>query len=151
MQWLLTKDWTTLVAQCSATPATVAATPPCSATPFQTQISVRHLPGQGGCTSILRPVAQDVRLLICSLWRCSSGSSTCSVTRQKDQGCSLRDSSQRQRQVQRQSLACISTSDPTIRGPYQRVGIQTTVSCGSRACSTSRLRTTSGTAEEKQA
>ena len=40
-----------LVAQCSATPATVAATPPCSATcsatPFQTQISVRHLPGQG--------------------------------------------------------------------------------------------------------
>ena len=26
----------TLVAQCSATPATVAATPPCSATPFQT-------------------------------------------------------------------------------------------------------------------
>ena len=37
-----------LVAQCSATPATVAATPPCSATPFQTQILVRHLPGQGG-------------------------------------------------------------------------------------------------------
>ena len=37
-----------LVAQCSATPATVAATPPCSATPFQTQISVRHLAGQGG-------------------------------------------------------------------------------------------------------
>ena len=37
-----------LVAQCSATPATVAATPPCSATPFQTQISVRQLPGQGG-------------------------------------------------------------------------------------------------------
>ena len=37
-----------LVAQCSATPATVAATPPCSATPFQTQIWVRHLPGQGG-------------------------------------------------------------------------------------------------------
>ena len=27
---------TSLVAQCSATPATVAATPPCSATPFQT-------------------------------------------------------------------------------------------------------------------
>ena len=42
-----------LVAQCSATPATVAATPPCSATPFQTQISVRHLPahrGGGGAT-----------------------------------------------------------------------------------------------------
>ena len=38
----------TLVAQCSATPATVPATPPCSATPFQTQISVRHLPGMGG-------------------------------------------------------------------------------------------------------
>ena len=37
-----------LVAQCSATPATVAATPPCSATPFQTQISVRHLLAQGG-------------------------------------------------------------------------------------------------------
>ena len=37
-----------LVAQCSATPATVAATPPCSATPFQTQISVRQLPGTGG-------------------------------------------------------------------------------------------------------
>ena len=37
-----------LVAQCSATPATVATTPPCSATPFQTQISVRHLPGMGG-------------------------------------------------------------------------------------------------------
>ena len=46
-----------LVAQCSATPATVAATPPCSATPFQTQISVRHLLGEGGgrCdTKILR-------------------------------------------------------------------------------------------------
>ena len=37
-----------LVAQCSATPAIVPATPPCSATPFQTQISVRHLPAQGG-------------------------------------------------------------------------------------------------------
>ena len=37
-----------LVAQCSATPATVAATTPCSATPFQTQISVRHLPARGG-------------------------------------------------------------------------------------------------------
>ena len=37
-----------LVAQCSATPATVAATPLCSATPFQTQISVRHLPAHGG-------------------------------------------------------------------------------------------------------
>ena len=37
-----------LVAQCGATPATVAATPPCSATPFRTQISVRHLPAQGG-------------------------------------------------------------------------------------------------------
>ena len=37
-----------LVAQCSATPATVAATPPCGATPFQTQISVRHLPAQRG-------------------------------------------------------------------------------------------------------
>ena len=37
-----------LVAQCSATPAIVAATPPCSATPFQTQISVRHLLARGG-------------------------------------------------------------------------------------------------------
>ena len=37
-----------LVAKCSATPASVAATPPCSATPFQPQISVRHLPGMGG-------------------------------------------------------------------------------------------------------
>ena len=37
-----------LVAQCSATPATVAATPPCRATPFQTQISVRHLPAHSG-------------------------------------------------------------------------------------------------------
>ena len=36
-----------LVAQCSATPATVAATLLCSATPFQAQISVRHLPAQG--------------------------------------------------------------------------------------------------------
>ena len=42
------QNLTVLVAQCSATPATVAATPPCSATPFQTQISVRHLPAQGG-------------------------------------------------------------------------------------------------------
>ena len=31
-----------LVAQCSATPASVAATPPCSATPFQRQLDVRH-------------------------------------------------------------------------------------------------------------
>ena len=31
-----------LVAQCSATPATVPATPPCCATPFQTQISVQQ-------------------------------------------------------------------------------------------------------------
>ena len=42
------KAYSALVAQCSATPATVAATPPCSATPFQTQLSVRHLPGMGG-------------------------------------------------------------------------------------------------------
>ena len=41
-------DLPPLVAQCSTTPATVAATPPCSATPFQTQISVRHLPAHGG-------------------------------------------------------------------------------------------------------
>ena len=39
---------TSLVAQCSAAPATVPVTPPCSATPFQAQISVRHLPGMGG-------------------------------------------------------------------------------------------------------
>ena len=31
-----------LVAQCSATPASVAATPPCSATPFQRRLDVRH-------------------------------------------------------------------------------------------------------------
>ena len=31
-----------LVAQCSATPASVAATPPCSATPLQRQLDVRH-------------------------------------------------------------------------------------------------------------
>ena len=47
----LGRSWSSfwcLVAQCSATPATVAATPPCSATHFQTQISVRHLPAWGG-------------------------------------------------------------------------------------------------------
>ena len=43
----LREPWN-LVAQCSATPATVAATPLCSATPFQTQISVRHPPARGG-------------------------------------------------------------------------------------------------------
>ena len=37
-----------LVAQCSATPATVAATPPCSATPFPTQIFGATPPGTGG-------------------------------------------------------------------------------------------------------
>ena len=42
-----------LVAQCSATPATVAATPQCSATPFQTQISVRHFLG-GVATPVLQ-------------------------------------------------------------------------------------------------
>ena len=31
-----------IVAQCSATPASAAATPPCSATPFQRQLDVRH-------------------------------------------------------------------------------------------------------------
>ena len=51
--WVAPGSWPSfeaeaLVAQCSATPATVAATPPCSATPFQTQISVRHLQGKGG-------------------------------------------------------------------------------------------------------
>ena len=35
-------ETTHLVAQCSATPASVAATPPCSATPFQRQLDVRH-------------------------------------------------------------------------------------------------------------
>ena len=33
---------TFIVAQCSATPASVAATPPCSATPCQRQLNVRH-------------------------------------------------------------------------------------------------------------
>ena len=52
-----------LVARCSATPASVAATPPCSATPFQRQLDVRHswqFKGdrcdrafQGGCSAIL--------------------------------------------------------------------------------------------------
>ena len=52
-----------LVAQCSATPASVAATPPCSATPFQRQLDVRHswqFKGDkcekgllGGCSAIL--------------------------------------------------------------------------------------------------
>ena len=41
-----------LVAQCSAIPATVAATPPCSATPFQTTKfrcdTSRHTGGGGG-------------------------------------------------------------------------------------------------------
>ena len=31
-----------LVAQCSATPASVAATPPCSATTFQRQLDMRY-------------------------------------------------------------------------------------------------------------
>ena len=31
-----------IVPQCSATPATVAATPPCSATPFQRQLDMRY-------------------------------------------------------------------------------------------------------------
>ena len=43
-----------LVAQCSATPSTVAATPPCSATPFQTTKfrcdTSRHKGGGGGAT-----------------------------------------------------------------------------------------------------
>ena len=48
-------EMVTLVAQCSATPATVAATPPCSATPFQTTKSrcdtSRHSRGgRGGAT-----------------------------------------------------------------------------------------------------
>ena len=45
-----------IVAQCSATPATVAATPPCSATPFQTQIRCDTSgAGGGGCdTKIFR-------------------------------------------------------------------------------------------------
>ena len=42
--WIKTR----LLLQCSATPATVAATPPCRRTPFQTQTWVRHLPAQGG-------------------------------------------------------------------------------------------------------
>ena len=40
---LLDEAWEAgLGAQCSATPASVAATPPCSATPFQRQLDVRH-------------------------------------------------------------------------------------------------------------
>ena len=37
-----------LVAQCSATPATVAATPPCSATPFQTKFRCDTSRDRGG-------------------------------------------------------------------------------------------------------
>ena len=38
--WL--EELPNIVAQCGATPASVAATPPCSATPFQRQLDVRH-------------------------------------------------------------------------------------------------------------
>ena len=61
IEWFCDELLLYLVAQCSATPATVAATPPCSATPFQTEISVRHLPEPGGgrCdTKIFRGVAR---------------------------------------------------------------------------------------------
>ena len=47
-----------LVAQCSATPAIVAATPPCSATPFQTTKfrcdTSRHRGGEGATPNIFR-------------------------------------------------------------------------------------------------
>ena len=62
-----------LVAQCSATPASVAATPPCSARPFQRQLDVRYhwqLKGDrcdrvfyGGCSATLLPHLQNPRIL----------------------------------------------------------------------------------------
>ena len=41
-KWPDSQNLVILVAQCSATPASVAATPPCSATPLQRQLDVRH-------------------------------------------------------------------------------------------------------------
>ena len=62
-----------LVAQCSATPASVAATPPCSATPLQRQLGVRHswqFKGErcdgafyGGCGAILLLHLKNPRIL----------------------------------------------------------------------------------------
>ena len=64
---------TTIDAQQSATPASVAATPPCSATPFQRQLDVRHawqLKGDrcdrafyGGCSAILLLHLNNPRIL----------------------------------------------------------------------------------------
>ena len=60
-------------AQCSATPASVAATPPCSATPFQRQLDVRHswrFKGgsvrqglSGGCSAMLLLHLKNPRIL----------------------------------------------------------------------------------------
>ena len=83
-------QYPTLVAQCSATPATVAATPPCSATPFQTQISVRHLPAQGGggCdTKIFRACSATPVLTPAKRYKIQEIScDTCSATRVARQG-----------------------------------------------------------------
>ena len=79
-----------LVAQCSATPATAAATPPCSATPFQTQISVRHTPGTGGerCdTKIFRGCSATPVLHPAKRYKIQEIScDTCSATRVARQG-----------------------------------------------------------------
>ena len=62
-----------LVAQCGATPASVAAAPSCSATPFQRQLDVRHswqFKGdrcdrafRGGCSAILLLHPKKPRIL----------------------------------------------------------------------------------------
>ena len=64
-----------LVAQCSVTPASVAAPPPCSATPFQGQLDVADTPGSsratgatgpfrgGGCSAILLLHLKNPRIL----------------------------------------------------------------------------------------
>ena len=72
-----------LVAQCSATPATVAAIHLCSATPFQTQISVRHLPARGGgrCdTKIFRGCSATPVLHLQNAIKSKNSCDTCSAT-----------------------------------------------------------------------
>ena len=68
----------------------------------------------GGCTSMLRPVAQDISLYIHSLWRCSSGSSTCRGYK-KDRAAPY-SSSREQETSAAAKPHCISTSDPTFPG-----------------------------------
>ena len=54
-----------LVAQCSATPASVAATPPCSATPFQRHLDVRHSWQFEGATGATGPLKGGVARYCC--------------------------------------------------------------------------------------